>query len=82
MHYFAYGAGIDPRMMANEHPNARCLGAGRLDGYRLEFNVYSERWQSGAANLEPDANAFVWGVVWDLEEEDLRSLDTYVGWPT
>jgi gamma-glutamylcyclotransferase len=80
--YFAYGSNMDPKIMESHSPEARALGPGKVDGYRVEFNVFSERWNGGAANLEPDPNGYVWGVVWELSEEDARNLDTYVGHPT
>lgn len=80
--YFAYGSNMDPRYMADHCPEARAIGAGRLAGYRLEFTVYSDRWGGGAANIEPDAGAHVWGVVWDVTPEDLAALDTFVGHPS
>ena len=80
--YFAYGSNMDPRLMAKAAPAATVVGPGRLRGFRLEFNVYSDRWEGGAANLEPDADAYVWGVVWDLDEEDLDNLNTFAGHPT
>ena len=80
--YFAYGSNMDPRVMQRNVPSARPLGPGRLDGYRLEFNVYSDRWEGGAANLEPDETGRVWGVVWEMEDDDLERLDTFSGHPT
>jgi gamma-glutamylcyclotransferase (GGCT)/AIG2-like uncharacterized protein YtfP len=82
MRYFAYGSNMDPRIMQRTVPEAAVIGPGRLNGFRLEFNVYSDRWEGGAANLEPDENAHLWGVVWDIEEDDLARLDTFVGHPT
>jgi gamma-glutamylcyclotransferase (GGCT)/AIG2-like uncharacterized protein YtfP len=80
--YFAYGSNMDPRHMSKTCPGATVVGPGRLDGFRLEFNVYSDRWEGGAANLDPDEDAHVWGVVWDVTAEDLEALDTYIGHPT
>jgi len=82
MHYFAYGSNMDPRAMHEAVSDAVLVGPGRLDGYRLVFNVYSDRWDGGAANLEPDEKAHVWGVVWDVPAADIPKLDTYVGHPT
>lgn len=82
MNYFAYGSNMDPRVMVDTIPDASALGPGRLEGFRLAFNVYSERWQGGAANLEPDEGAYVWGVVWKMSESDVPKLDTYAGHPT
>ena len=80
--YFAYGSNMDPRLMTENAPGARLMGHGRLEGYRLTFNVYSDRWEGGAANIEPEPEGHVWGVVWEIAEGDLESLDTYEGHPT
>jgi gamma-glutamylcyclotransferase (GGCT)/AIG2-like uncharacterized protein YtfP len=81
-HYFAYGSNMDPRMMRRNCPGAELIGHGRLDGYRIEFNVYSDRWRGGAANVEPDPDGHLWGVVYEVSEEEINALDTYVGHPT
>jgi gamma-glutamylcyclotransferase (GGCT)/AIG2-like uncharacterized protein YtfP len=80
--YFAYGSNMDPRIMERMIAAAAAVGHGRLEGWRLEFNVWSDRWEGGAANLEPDPDGHVWGVIWDVPEEDVTKLDTFVGHPT
>lgn len=82
MRYFAYGANMHPRQMAKGSPAARVLGPGLVEGFRLTFSVYSDRWKGGAANIMPDEGGRVWGVVWDVPEEDVAKLDTFVGHPT
>ncbi|HEX2069042.1 MAG TPA: gamma-glutamylcyclotransferase family protein [Actinomycetota bacterium] len=79
--YFAYGANMDPRHMLERVPGASVIGPARLDGYRLEFNVYSSEWDGGAANLEPDPDGRVWGVLWELPDDQLSGLDAYEGHP-
>jgi gamma-glutamylcyclotransferase (GGCT)/AIG2-like uncharacterized protein YtfP len=80
--YFAYGSNMDPRIMQKTVPEAKAMGHGRLDGFRLEFNVYSDRWEGGAANLEPDESAHLWGVIWEIGPNDVAKLDTFIGHPT
>jgi gamma-glutamylcyclotransferase (GGCT)/AIG2-like uncharacterized protein YtfP len=80
--YFAYGANMHPVLMAERVPGAVSMGPGRLDGYSLAFNVYSTVWEGGAANLEPDEDDRVWGVLWDVPEQEKRNLDAYQGHPT
>jgi gamma-glutamylcyclotransferase (GGCT)/AIG2-like uncharacterized protein YtfP len=80
--YFAYGSNMDPTIMLERCPSARDPLAGRLDGFRIEFNVYSDNWGGGAANLEPDERSSVWGVVWEVDSDDLSRLDTFQGHPT
>ena len=46
-------------------------------GYRLEFAFMSKRWRGAAANIYPDAGSHVFGVLWELNNEDQTSLDEY-----
>ena len=80
--YFAYGSNMDPRHMTERVPGARAVGPGRLDGFRVDFNVYSTEWESGAANLELDPEGHVWGVLWEVPEEGAGGLDAFQGHPT
>ncbi len=80
--YFAYGSNMDPAHMAKRVPAARPLGPARLDGFRLEFNVYSTEWGGGAANLELDEQAHVWGVLWEIPNGSMGDLDAFQGHPT
>jgi gamma-glutamylcyclotransferase (GGCT)/AIG2-like uncharacterized protein YtfP len=72
---------MDSRHMLERVPGAAPIGPARLDGFRLEFNVYSSEWEGGAANLEPDEEARVWGVLWDVPDDQLDGLDAYEGHP-
>ena len=80
--YFAYGANMDARHMKDRVGDARLVGPGRLDGFRLAFNVYSTEWEGGAANLEVDEEEHVWGVLWEVPEDQWQGLDAYQGHPT
>ncbi|HEX2089129.1 MAG TPA: gamma-glutamylcyclotransferase family protein [Actinomycetota bacterium] len=79
--YFAYGANMDSRHMLERVPGASVVGPARLEGYRLEFNVYSSEWEGGAANIEPDEDGRVWGVLWEVPDDQLSGLDAYEGHP-
>jgi hypothetical protein len=81
LYYFAYGANMDPALMKERVPDARLVGPARLDGFRLEFSVYSTKWNGGGANLELDPAAHVWGVLWELPEGGMKGLDAYQGHP-
>jgi hypothetical protein len=80
--YFAYGSNMDPTHMARRVPGARVVGPARLDGFRLAFSVYSTEWDGGAANLELDQGAHVWGVLWDVPDDESSGLDAFQGHPT
>lgn len=53
--------------------NAIRLGVGHLQGWR--FLIMSR----GYATIVPEPGSVVWGVLWDLREEDIASLDRYEG---
>ncbi len=80
--YFAYGSNMEARRMTSRVPGARFFGYARLEGFRLAFSVYSTEWKGGAANLELDPDAHVWGVLWDVPEGEARGLDAFQGHPT
>jgi cation transport regulator ChaC len=77
--YFAYGSNMDPVQMRSRAPGARALGPARLPGWRLTFTRDSPGWGGGVGHIEPDPTDEVWGVLWEVTEEDLRSLDDYEG---
>jgi len=72
--FFAYGDRMNEEKMIGEKPQARLVGPGRLDGYRLAFNVVSRGWGGGAANAVPDPRGSLWGILWELDEADLEGL--------
>lgn len=78
-YFFAYGARMNPATMHGDTPNAVAMGAARLDGYRLVFNVPSRSWGGGAANAVPAPGGHLWGVLWEVGEADLQALNSFRG---
>ena len=79
MFYFAYGSNMDPVQMEERCPGAVALGAAHLPGWRLTFTRDSPGWGGGVGHIEADADDEVWGVLWDVTEAHLASLDEYEG---
>lgn len=77
--YFAYGSNMDPAQMAERCPGSVALGAARLSGWRLTFTRDSPAWGGGVAHIERDPDDDVWGVLWELSDENLAALDEYEG---
>ena len=79
MFYFAYGSNMDPDGMRTRAPDAVPLGAARLPGWRLTFTADDPDDGYGVPHIEPDPADEVWGVLWEIGDDDLRSLDAYEG---
>src|SRR5512141_3053809 len=75
-YFFAYGARMNPEVMAEAVPGAKAVGPARLPGYRLVFNVMSRTWGGGAANAEVDPASSLWGVLWDVGDRDPSELES------
>ena len=53
-----------------------------LEGFRLEFNKVSSRNpREGYANIVKDPESVVEGILYEIEESDLRRLDRREGYP-
>jgi cation transport regulator ChaC len=77
--YFAYGSNMDPLQMEQRCPGALVVGPARLDDHRLTFVWDSPGWGGGVATVEATPGDHVWGVLWDLTEAHVKTLDRYEG---
>ena len=73
MLYFAYGMNTNAQGMAQRCPAAVAFGRAQLAGHRFRF--------SGPADVQVDRHSNVEGVLWDITEDCLKSLDTLEGFP-
>ena len=81
--YFAYGANMHDSAFRGWR--AMCpleWRPGRVRGYRLRFNLPGRpRGKAAPANLSPDPEAEVWGVLYKIMRRDLVRLDATEGVP-
>jgi len=80
--YFAYASNMEPRRFRRLCPRSTVVGPARLPGYRLAFSRYSRQRRGGSADIvpacpagRPDAEAEVWGVLYEVSDADLDTLD-------
>ncbi len=82
--YFAYGSNMDPeRICKRLSKPIETLGREHaiLRGYRLEFNkISSNNPEEGYANIVPDEDSLVEGILYKVTEEDIKKLDYYEGY--
>ncbi|MCS7142764.1 MAG: gamma-glutamylcyclotransferase [Aigarchaeota archaeon] len=79
--YFAYGATLNPQYMKRIVTGWTYMRRATLEGYRLVFDAYSPSWRGGVAGIREETNSVVYGVVYLIHDEDLKSLDKYEGVP-
>lgn len=72
--YFAYGSNLLSERLRRRVPSARALGAARLSGFRLRFNLCGGD-DSAKCNIERRTDGVVWGVAWSLPAAERADLD-------
>src|ERR1700746_3669188 len=81
--YFAYGSNMDEGTFV-ERRKIKPLEsrAGRIVGYRLRFNLEGRpKGRAAPANISPDADQEVWGVLYKITRRDMLRLDSTEGVP-
>jgi gamma-glutamylcyclotransferase (GGCT)/AIG2-like uncharacterized protein YtfP len=82
MYYFAYGSNMEHDQMLKERcAGAKFLGPACLAGFWFVFDGFSPRWKGAIANIVPSHEDEVWGGLFEITEDHLRSLDAYLGCP-
>lgn len=77
MYYFAYGSNMNWPQMKQRCASARFVCVARLSGYQFAIARHSQLRKCGTANIFPDAGSEVWGIVYDLDDDDLNRLDSF-----
>lgn len=73
MLYFAYGMNTNSQGMAHRCPQAVAFGRAQLLGHQFRF--------AGPADVQVNRFCRVDGVLWDITEDCLKSLDQLEGYP-
>jgi gamma-glutamylcyclotransferase len=81
--YFAFGANMhDSAFQDRRGMRPAEWRAGRLTGYRLRFNLEGRpKGKAAPANISPDVNEEVWGVLYRLKRRALIQLNASEGVP-
>ncbi len=71
--YFAYGSNMDLLQMEDRCPAGVTVGTAQLPSYRFMIN------SRGVATVVPDPASTVDGLLWNINEQDERSLSRHEG---
>ena len=80
MIYFAYGSNMNPGQMIDRCPETRTIGVARLVDYRLCFPRFSRPRNCAVSGIEPSPKSTVWGVIYDVSENDVHVLNHHEGY--
>ena len=79
--FFAYGAALSRKYMAERCPQCKPKVSATLSQYQLVFTGWSRASHGGTAALKPLRGARVKGGVYDVPDIALKKLDTAEGFP-
>jgi len=74
---FAYGSNLDEDQMVDRCQSAKYIGHACLKGYRLDFTRFSNERGCAVADVVEEEGSEVWGVIYEIREEDCKELDRY-----
>jgi hypothetical protein len=72
---------MDQEQMRQRCPDAKLLGVAALHGYRLAFTIYSPNRECGCADIVASAGNVVWGLMYELTDNDAQAMDVFEGCP-
>ena len=78
-YYLAYGSNLNLSQMEFRCPTAMPVGETKLEGYRLVYKGSADNYSY--LTIEEDKDSFVPLGIFELSSRDIRSLDTYEGYP-
>ena len=80
MLYFAYGSNLDPDQMKSRCPGHQVVGMAVMHDHQMVFPLTSHDWGGGVAGVQMHHGAELWGMVFELTDDDLAALDRYEGY--
>lgn len=83
MKYFAYGSNMNPKRLSDRGVKFKTREAAKLLCYKLAFNKKAYSGDFTYANIVKSGNIdLVEGVIYELDEKDLKELDGFEGAPS
>lgn len=80
--YFAYGSNLNKEQMKRRVGKWRDSTKAILRDHKLVFDIYSQSWKGGVADVVESPGGFVYGAVYLLTEDQIKELDKYEAVPT
>lgn len=79
MRVFLYADNLNLSQLKRRAPEHKFLFKAYLPDHTVHFCRFSSQWRCGLASITPSQGERVWGVVFELTDEDLKILDAFEG---
>ena len=79
--YFAYGSNMNQHQMRDRCPDSRLLVKAVLPDHQIAFTRFSSNWDSAVADILVSPGHSVWGLLYEISQDDLEKLDRMEGHP-
>ena len=79
MRFFVYADNLNPTQLEKRAPEYKFLFKAYLPDHTIGFPRFSSQWRCGLASVIPLQGERVWGVVFEMTNEDLKILDQFDG---
>jgi gamma-glutamylcyclotransferase len=77
LYYFAYGSNMNWEQMRRRCPSAQFVCVAVLKNYRFAIARHSRLRDCGTANILAETGSEVWGIVYDVSEQEFAILDGF-----
>jgi gamma-glutamylcyclotransferase len=77
LYYFAYGSNMNWEQMQRRCPSAQFVCIAVLKNYRFAIARHSRLRNCGTANIFAETGSEVWGIVYEVSEQELAILDGF-----
>ena len=79
MKFFLYADNLNPTQLKRRAPEHKPVGKAYLPDHTVLFCRWSSQWRCGLPSVSPSPGEKVWGMVFDITDEDLKLLDEFEG---
>ena len=79
MKFFIYSDNLNPTQLKRRAPEHKPVCKAYLPDHSVQFCRWSSQWRCGLPSVIPSPGEKVWGMIFDITDEDLKLLDEFEG---
>lgn len=79
MKFFLYADNLNPSQLKRRAPEHKPVGKAYLPDHAVHFCRWSSQWRCGLPSVIPSPGEKVWGMVFEITDEDQKLLDEFEG---